>query len=107
MEKSILVIKGAMIITMILVIGGCASLGRNDCYDCYTEVVIVQVPVPYPRPYPVPYPDPGYIEENAPPPVRNTPLVRPRDPVQDTPRIKNPRGEKVAHSTPKRPSRKR
>jgi len=129
MEKSILISKMALILAVILMIGGCSSYDRRTGYDCYTEIVIVPVPVPYPDPYPMPYPvpnpDPGYIEEKSPP--RRTPLTRPRSPVNGTSRIKTPRGdhpahkplivrgkggfeippEQVAHSTPKRPPRKR
>ena len=131
MKKSFIILVGFPVLAASLMIVGCAPIHCRDCYDCGAEIVIVPAPVPdpypYPYPRPCPYPVPVYIEEPAPPPSRPAPLVKPRGTVEDTPRIKNPTGdrpgrkpvfvrgssesehppEQIARSTPRRSSRSR
>lgn len=123
MKKLIMMSTGFLVLASAMVLAGCAPLPNRDHCEYGVEIVYVPVPVPYPDPYPVP----DYIREPAPPPPRRVPLVRPPDSVGDTPRTKNPTGdrpsrkpvgmrgrggsdrppEQIASSTPKRPLLKR
>ena len=123
MKKSIKMLTGFLILAAAMMLTGCAPLPYQDHCEYCVEIVYVPVPVPYPDPYPVP----DYMEEPAPPPPRHVPLVRPRSPANETPRTKNPTGdrpsrkpggmrgrdgsdrppEQIASSTPKRPLLKR